>query len=150
MKKIFTVLILAVCTGIFVNAQDYKNGIGLRLGYDQGITFKHFLGSKPALEGIASFHYNGLDITRLFEIHNRAFNVDRLNWYFGGGAHVGFYGSSYGNGSGTYVGIAGIIGIEYNIKEVPINIGLDWKPVFDFGYSHFLYQGGALSVRYLF
>jgi hypothetical protein len=150
MKKLLFATLLFVTMGTLVNAQDYKTGVGLRLGWDQGLTIKHFIGSKPALEGILSARYRGFDVTGLFEVHNRAFDVDRLDWYFGGGAHVGFYGTNYGYGSGTFVGLTGILGLEYNFAEVPINLSLDWKPVFDFGYSHFIADGGALSIRYIF
>ncbi|HAX94627.1 MAG TPA: hypothetical protein DCY25_11950, partial [Bacteroidales bacterium] len=75
-----------------------------------------------------------------------------------GGGHIGFW-----NGDNTYdrwgdagtnytvIGIDGILGIEYNFEEVPINIGLDWKPAFNLtGYSGFWGDGGALSIRYIF
>jgi hypothetical protein len=150
MKKIILTLSLAICFVVVVNAQDYKTGIGLRGGYYNGITVKHFISEKAALEGLIYFRWSGTAVAGLYEIHNQAFKVERLNWYFGGGAHVGSFGSSYGGGSGTFVGIDGILGLEYNIKEIPINLSLDWKPAFDFGYSHFFGDGAAFSIRYIF
>ena len=84
-----------------------------------------------------------------------AFGVDHLNWYYGGGAHIGFWNgnSSWGERDRAYtiIGIDGIIGIEYNFTEAPINIGLDWKPAINLtGYTGFWGDGGALSVRYIF
>ncbi len=152
MKKIVITLTLALLFVALANAQDYKTGIGVRLGgWDQGITLKHFIGAKPALEGILAYRYNGFDITGMYEVHGRAFEVDRLNWFIGGGAHIGFYGSNFVGGAVTVIGVTGILGIEYNFTELPINIGIDWKPTFDIvGYQHFWAENGALSVRYIF
>ena len=126
------------------------------MGYRRGLTLKHFVGSKAAFEGILSTRWSGFDITGLYEIHNIAFEVDRLRWYYGGGAHIGFWngdnvtwgdeGSSY-----TVIGIDGILGIEYSFSEAPINIGIDWKPAINLvGYTGFWADGGALSIRYIF
>jgi hypothetical protein len=150
MKKIILTFSLAVCFIAFANAQDYKTALGLRAGWNQGLTIKHFISGKSALEGLLAWHYSGFEITGLYEVHNRAFDVERLNWYYGGGAHIGFYGNSYDGGSGTFIGLDGILGLEYNFNDLPINISLDWKPAFDFGYSHFFGDGGALSIRYCF
>jgi hypothetical protein len=151
MKKILLTLVLALTVVALANAQDYKTGIGLRGGWGYGLTVKHFISEKSALEGILSSRWSGFEVTGLYEIHNRAFDVDRLNWYFGGGAHVGFYGNNYPGGNVTVVGIDGILGLEYNFKEVPINLSLDWKPAFNFvGYNHFFGDGGAFSIRYIF
>jgi hypothetical protein len=154
MKKIILTLSLAICFVAVVNAQDYHTGIGLRGGYYYGLTLKHFISERSALEALLQSRWSGFEITGLYEVHNQAFNVDRLKWYYGGGAHIGSYdGANTGWGTGNYfiVGIDGILGIEYNFKEVPINLSLDWKPAFDFvGYSHFFYDGAAFSIRYIF
>jgi hypothetical protein len=153
MRKIVLTFILALSIMTLANAQDYKTGIGLRAGFSQGLTFKHFLSEKAAIEGLLSTRWRGFDLTGLYEIHNQAFEVDRLNWYYGFGAHIGSYDASdvpWGT-TGAVVGIDGILGIEYNFSEAPINIGLDWKPAFNvIGNSQFWGDGGALSIRYIF
>ena len=138
------------------NCQDYRTGIGFRAGFSQGITVKHFIDKRAALEGIIATKWEGLEITGLYEIHNYgSFEVDHLNWYYGGGGHIGFYNGenvSWGETGTQYmaIGVDGIIGIEYNFEEAPINIGLDLKPGFNFiGYVGFWYDA-ALSVRYIF
>lgn len=151
-------LILITLFNFGANAQsDYSTAIGLRAGFSQGLTIKHFIGSQDALEGIASFRYRGLVITGLYERHANAFDVERLNWYYGAGAHVGFWSYYDGHpwydeddGARTAIGIDGILGIEYNIREIPINISLDYKPAFNIvGFNNFIYDGGALSIRYM-
>ncbi len=158
MKKLGFTILLSLCCFFFSNAQDYNTGIGLRGGFSKGLTIKHFVSSKSAFEFIISSRWDGLAITGLYEIHNRAFDADRLNLYYGFGGHVGFWdgddtrdywgteGESY-----TVIGVDGILGLEYNFAEIPFNLSIDWKPAFNFyGYSGIWADGGALSVRYIF
>jgi hypothetical protein len=158
MKKLGFTILLALFLFSFSQAQDYKTGIGLRGGFDNGLTVKHFVSSGTAFEGIVASRWQGLEFTLLYEIHGRAFQVERLNWYIGFGGHVGFWNdnnsSRYWGEAGesyTVIGVDGILGIEYNFEAIPFNIGLDWKPAFNFfGYTGFWGDGGALSVRYIF
>lgn len=151
MKKLISILSLAILLVAAADAQDYKTALGFRLGLYNGITVKHFISRNSALEGLLSTRWSGFEITGLYEIHHEAFNVDKLKWFYGAGAHVGFYGSSYPGGSVTVLGVDGILGLEYSFDEIPINVGLDWKPSINLlGYSHFFGDGAALSIRYTF
>jgi len=145
MKKILFSIILVVGLTTASYAQDYNTGIGLRGGYGWGITAKHFLNQSNAIEGFFYGYPNGFNLTGLYQFHNRAFDVDYLRWYYGFGAHIGNYSSSY-----FVFGIDGIIGIEYTFSEAPINIGLDFNPHVNFtGYTGFM-PSAALSIRYTF
>jgi len=153
MRKSFLTILFAVSIITIANAQEYKTGIGLRAGLSQGLTLKHFVSEKAAFEGLLSTRWQGFDITGLYEIHNQAFDVEHLNWYYGFGAHIGSYNRNYvpWGTTGTVIGIDGILGIEYSFSEAPINIGLDWKPAFNLvGNTEFWGDGGALSIRYIF
>lgn len=156
MRKILLTFILVISIVIIGRAQDYKTGVGFRGGLSYGLSVKHFLNEKAAVEGLIQTRWSGFDITGLYEIHAPAFDVEKLRWYYGGGAHIGFwngqyvswgtYGTSY-----TLIGIDGILGIEYSFSEAPINIGLDWKPAINLtGHSGVVGDGGALSIRYIF
>lgn len=158
MKKFILTIFFAVTFIALSSAQDYKTGIGLRAGYPAGLTVKHFISSKTALEGILATQWRGFVITGLFEAHKQLADVNNLNWYYGFGAHVGFWngtsnrsywmepGTSY-----TVVGIDGILGLEYSFEDIPINLSIDWKPAFNLtGYTGFWGDGGALSIRYIF
>lgn len=156
MKRLLIILIIILgftATGI---AQDYKTGIGFRGGLFNGLTVKHFIGGNHALEGIVSTRWRGFNVTGLYEIHRRAFDVNRLNWYYGIGGHIGFWEGRHVYWSETtnpytVIGIDGILGLEYNFNEIPFNISLDWKPAFNIiGYSGFWADGGAFSIRYIF
>lgn len=156
MKKLLLVLIIACFWGVKLNAQDYSTGIGLRGGWGTGLTIKHFLNDETAVEGILDSRWHGFSVTGLYEIHSQAFDTPRLNWYYGVGAHLGSwngdYYRGYNNGTTyTVLGADGILGLEYNFKEIPFNIGIDWKPVINLtGSSGFYGDGGALSIRYIF
>jgi hypothetical protein len=156
MKKYIIIFFIGFCLTTFSNAQDYNTGVGFRGGFSNGLTVKHFVGSHSAFEGILSSRWRGFQVTGLYEIHNQFFDVERFHWYFGGGAHVGFWNGDYAKWGDpgimyTVVGIDGILGLEYNFREIPINLSLDWKPAFNFiGYSGFWADGGALSIRYIF
>jgi hypothetical protein len=151
---IIAVFFIALTTG---NAQDYNTGIGIRGGLSQGITVKHFISQNAAIEGLLSTRWQGFHLTGLYEIHSNAFDTPRLNWYYGFGGHIGFWGDNRDHPwfddtrSYTVLGIDGIIGIEYNIEAIPFNLSLDWKPGFNLiGYTGFWADEVALSIRYIF
>ena len=157
MKKRLLVLTIIISAATFSFAQDYTTGIGLRGGFSQGITVKHFISDVSAFEGLLSTKYRGFDVTALYELHHEdVFGVDRLNWYYGAGAHLGLWNGNYVPGATDYhnhlvIGIDGIVGIEYNFPELPINLSLDWKPAFNLiGYTGLWAKGGAISIRYIY
>lgn len=155
MKRILFTIFITISALAIINAQDYKTGIGIRAGFSSGLTVKHFTSHKAAIEGLLKTRWQGFDVTGLYEIHKQAFDVRYLNWYYGGGGHIGFYNgdnTNWGRDGYAYtvVGIDGILGIEYNFGDLPVNIGLDWKPVLNLiGYSGF-WSEGAFSIRYIF
>ena len=169
---IFTLIILTAATSS-LRAQDYRTGIGVRLGgITQGLTVKHFVNSNGALEGILSFGRSSFLITGLYEWQKPINNAEGLSWLVGVGAHIGFYkygyqyyyykyhGHYYGpyyaypyydNGpSETIFGVDFILGLEYKFRGAPITLGLDVKPFFDITADNFFYWDGALTVRYVF
>jgi len=148
------IFLLFIVISLSGQTQNYETGIGIRGDYyDFGLTGKHFIEKNTAIEGILNFRYGGYKITGLYEIHAPAFDVDRLYWYYGGGAHIGQVGDSDPfldtDKSAILLGLDGIIGLEYDIKEIPITISADWKPAISFtGYRTGLW--GGLSFRYTF
>jgi hypothetical protein len=158
MKKLIITSLIAFCIVSVSIAQDYRTGVGVRGGFESGLTVKHFTREKSAYEFILASRWRGFEVTGLYEVHNQAFDAERLKWFVGFGGHVGFWDGDYtykywGDQGTTYTvaGIDGILGLEYSFKEVPFNLSLDWKPAFNFiGYSGFWGDGGALSIRYIF
>lgn len=159
MKKIQLLILAIILSTGAMHAQDYRNGIGLRGGLYNGITYKHKFNDKVAFEAIASSRWEGLEFTGLAEFHNQFGSVQNFNWYYGFGGHVGNYHhdhTPYGhhkdhNGTYTTIGADGIIGMEYTFLPVPINISLDYKPAINLiGGNYFASDAAALSVRFVF
>lgn len=157
MRQVFLFLIPFIIATT-VKAQDYKTAVGGRFGASSGITLKHFIKDDAALEGILAFRFHGFNFTGLYEKHfPNAFRVDRLNWYVGAGGNIGIiernnyrWYDEKDDGSALLLGIDGIIGMEYNFEEVPLNISLDWKPMINLTGVYFWGDEFALSVRYAF
>lgn len=120
------------------NLQDfYRTGVGLRLGWPIiGLSVKHFVTKRTALEFIAAQQYRGASLTILVEKHLPT-RRPGVYWYYGVGADVGrFEGAVFPDLHGNYYnddhvisfGIAGVFGIEANIHETPLSAGFDLKP----------------------
>jgi hypothetical protein len=60
MKKIVLLLLVVFCTLSISMAQDYNTGIGLRGGFYNGLTIKHFISTKSAVEGIIAGSMEGI------------------------------------------------------------------------------------------
>lgn len=152
MKTILVLLVAVFLTVSSVNAQatnsaDYKTAIGVKF-YPTGVTFKHFISDKNALEGIGYFFNYGLRITGLYEIHGNINNAAGLKWYVGPGAHIGFYNNKYGGGAA--LGIDGVLGLDYKINSAPINLSIDFQPSIEFGsFKNTGFIGwGGIAIRY--
>ncbi len=160
--KMKIVCIVLFCSVVgMAQAQDYKAAIGGRFGFYNGLTLKGFISSKGAIEGLLTTRWHGFSITGLYEHHMPIKEVKGLAWYVGGGAHIGYFDGHYYNDyfypgkiddkDYTVVGADLILGAEYKIPEIPLNVGLDWKPAFNFiNDDHFWFDGIALSIRYIF
>jgi hypothetical protein len=150
---LFVFLLLVFST----KAQDYDTGLGLRASVSPGISVKYFFTTNMAGEGILTVRWGGFNITGLAEWHLQVFDTEGFYFFYGGGAHLGAWDSGrdyYGTtveGNKVFLGIDGIAGLEYAFQDIPLSIGLDWKPgmniLADFG---FFFDDMALSFRYLF
>jgi len=67
MEKLISIVIIGLSMFSSGLAQDYKTGIGLRGDYFNGLTVKHFIASKAAIEGILSSRWQGFQVTGLYE-----------------------------------------------------------------------------------
>jgi len=185
MKKLLTLLLIVGLGITTINAQDYQNAVGIKAGGGTlgtaGLNFKTFLTSKDAADLTLSFGNYGssgsyYSFTGLYEKHQNAFDVDALNWYYGAGASVSYVtvtvttpsivvdnvvvsGTTISSSSFGF-GVLGVVGIEYTIPDIPVNIAFDLEPGLFYGEYHSynnnnnskLYFGiqGAIAIRYAF
>ncbi|TCD12494.1 hypothetical protein EZ449_00125 [Pedobacter frigidisoli] len=157
MRKLFTILgciaLFAIAT-TSVKAQNYKNAIGGRFGTANGISFKTGLNKGAMLELIGNFRSNkGIDylrLTGLYEIYNPINGAEGLTWYYGGGGTIGSY-KIKGYDSDVYLGLNGVLGLDYKFKGAPINLSLDWVPTLQLTPDTDFYSGDVgLGVRFTF
>ncbi len=148
--------LIAISAVTVTHAQkNYNTAIGVRLGPTAGITFKQFVNSTGAFEGILSTRWHGFIFSGLYEWHHNVFNNRGFNLYYGVGGHVGFWDVGRYNhpwydtdGHYTALGVDGILGLEYSFSEVPINLSVDWKPMLNLvNYTGLWVDDVGLSVR---
>ena len=135
-------------------------------GLTSGITYKHKFSNHNAFEGIATFGYRNALITGLYEVHRPIENANGLQWFYGGGGHIGVFANKgrywiyKDHGKHVYVvedgpsilvpGFDFILGLEYKFNNAPFTLGLDFKPFIDIRDGLYAYPDGALSFRFVF
>ena len=159
MKKILLLLIVAACAAAPAAAQnegtDYRTALGFKY-YPAGITLKQFVSRHVALEAIGYIRQQGFRLTLLSAYHDHLGNVPGLNWYAGPGLHVGFrsdrWKASHPDGPRkTPFGVDGVLGVDYKLRGLPLNLSIDWQPSFTFSGENIFEAGwGGVAIRYAF
>ena len=145
MKKIILALML-IGLGFSAGAQEIrKNALGIRVGDNDGfggeLSYQRGLSGNNRLEFDLGWrdskHYDAMKLVGLYQW---VWNIDGgFNWYAGVGGGVGTYdydddlGLDDDYDSGTFLLIAGDIGIEYVFDGAPIQLSLDFRPELYFG-----------------
>jgi hypothetical protein len=171
MKNSFLMITMVMAFITTTSAQVNPNAIGIRGGggfggdYGGEISYQKGLGEANRLEldfGYRNrkYKFNGNGNSWYYRhfsvsgIYHWVWNLkDGLNWFIGPGAQLGFYDDYYDNNSGISLAIGGQIGLEYDFNQhgVPLLLGLDARPMWDFvGYYSGFGGGAAFSLRYTF
>lgn len=159
MKRVLTTIVILAMTVAAVMAQS--RAVGIRGGYNFEVSYQHSLssGMLEVDAGITPFLYSTVytmdengDLFPQTQRYGRAqlsafydwlMNITtNLNWYVGLGVGVSwgygeFFEKPHYDKNGTLttyrrLGLpaGGQIGIEYNLK-IPLNLSLDWRPMFN-------------------
>ncbi len=150
MRKIF-ILALVICT-LQMQAQNkttssttYKTGVGLKLWDGVGINLKTFFAENNAADITAFFHNGGTRLSALYEYHGDLSSDQNFKWYAGFGASFDLLKTP----KETIVGINGVLGLDYKIKTMPLDVSIDWQPGFQFtNNGQYVGKWFILAVRY--
>jgi hypothetical protein len=155
MQKKITVLLFFIFCFFAANSQDYDMGIGAKIGMAPGISVKRFITTDLAGEAVLTYRWQGVNLTGLAEFHVPVFDTEGMNFFYGGGIHIGVWDSGLArdlpaSGHQLNMGIDGIVGLEYSFRDVPFLIGMDWKPNFNiFQDSRLIIDEISLVLRYI-
>ncbi|MDB5193321.1 MAG: hypothetical protein JWQ96_2884 [Segetibacter sp.] len=157
MKRL-VVLLSLLATSTYGFCQEgggpgYNSALGAKLTTGVGVTYKTFVANTKAFEAQAMFLSRGVRFVSLYEFH--FYNIagaPGLGWYIGPGAHIGAWRKDKDiKGESIFdIGIDGVIGLDYKIKNIPINLSLDWQPSYSIiGNAGLQPQFGGLAIRYV-
>ena len=154
-----TNMIVALATCSVAGAQStgapYRNAIGARYdwaaNYNEdfiGISYKHFLSNRVALEGQLLFGGDAIvpDVSVQYQAPFKF--LPGLYSTAGGGVTVPIY-----DGKPELL-LRPSVGLEYKIPGVPLNFGFDWRPSYrvsgDDSYERFIFGRFSVPLRYTF
>lgn len=150
--------------GQSTNAENpYKAAVGIKFLWGISATGKYFFKDKHAVEAIVRYRslggiVNDITVTALYQYQRPIADVDGLYWMLGGGVYFGsssiknsILPDEYRDGNGSfYFGIAGVAGLEYKFKGIPIAVSADWMPAINLNGGGFGSENGGIGVKYTF
>ncbi len=164
MKKLILIAIFVFGATAATQAQTIsENALGLRFGggngYGAEVSYQRALGDNNRLELDLGWRNDRsrYDSFKIAGLYQWVWNIEGgFNWYAGLGGGVGSVKDNRRDDlrrdDGTFVFLAGDIGIEYNF-DFPLLISLDFRP--EFGFSDYdvidnFSPDVAIGVRYQF
>jgi hypothetical protein len=154
MKKLLLLFFLA--SFYFVNnAQAQRSGAtansaGITIDFGDGSTLvgpalKHFFDRNNAGQFELLFGNGGTYLAAYYQYNAPIQNAGGLQYYIGVGPALGF-----GNGNTDFY-IRPMAGLEYKIRNTPLNLAFDWRPAFYVGdNSEFTAARFGLGLRFSF
>jgi hypothetical protein len=143
MKKLILIFTL-FCASQFVRSQEIGIRFGDVTGNDVAVDGVFSSGKFSRIHADVSFGNGGVGADALWDFIYKPIDGDNLKWYLGAGPSV-FIGDNF------LLGASGEVGLEYRFEEVPIALGLDWRPTLWIVEETDFHAGGfGLNVRYVF
>lgn len=155
MKPVIYILLLIICCNQIHAQSAYNKAIGIKIPGGFSVSYKQFVADTKNVEAQATIWNKGFRVSGLYEFNYYSFNTSGLSWFVGPGAHIGFWKEDSPtpktDNSKIDIGIDGIIGLDYKIKNAPLNISLDWQPAITLiGTAGFTPAYGGVGIRYTF
>jgi hypothetical protein len=143
-------IMLILLLSMQLNAQHYTRDAGARAGAYPALCYRQYTDDFSYSEVMVSLNRTALRVTYLKEYARPAmqgFSPD-LVFIYGFGAHSGFNRiNQYRVLSRTYfydhyrysplLGLDGYLGFEYRFPHLPVIVGIDAKPFFEFSTNQF-------------
>ena len=160
MKKFLLAIVAMICVA-GVSAQDYKNSIGLRIGYGAELQYERHLSADNYLEfnlGLSDFDLNDAFVNVMYNWNccEWDWTPNAGKWFLsaGVGGAVGTWGYKNAEGAdrlGLQVGVLGDVafGIRFN---KPVTLSVDYRPTIYFlhdAWAHGFY-GVGITCTYNF
>ena len=148
MKK--TLILIAAILGFAVVASAQPRAIGIRAGYGGEFSYQHSFGSNFGELDLGWWGNNHINLVGIYDFVIGG--NGQVNVYIGPGAQVSIWNDEPAHTSRTNVGFAGQFGVEWNIPQIPLQLSVDWRPVFFFlnDGRGFGYDSVGLGIRYRF
>lgn len=144
MKRILSVLVIAISAICFSNAQELGVRFGDVSGGNVAVDGVFALGEFNRIHADVSFGNNGVGIDFLWDFLYRPLGGEAFNWYVGAGPYT-FLGDNFA------LGVLGEVGLEYRFNAVPLALGGDWRPGLRIiENTDFFWDGFGINVRWIF
>jgi hypothetical protein len=157
---LFTLALILSVSFVYGQYRTSIGGIGGKEGY--GLSFKQFIQPEQFIEiNLIGKQPGGAQVVGLFQIHKEihasTLHTTSLSWSFGAGLHGGYWvdQAALGGfpGGNATVGIDGVFGFEYNFGFIPITIGAQARPFYEFVRTNKVipqeYFDIAIMLRYI-
>ncbi|MBO5562538.1 MAG: hypothetical protein IJ701_02310 [Bacteroidales bacterium] len=142
MKKIL--IVVAALLGFAVVASAQPRALGVRAGYGGELSYQHYMGGENFAEFDLGWSSGFINVAAAYDF--QVAPVGPFNFYAGPAADLWLV-----NEGGIGLGVGGQLGLEYLFSEIPLQISLDWRPMFNLiPATSFGWSGFGLGIRYLF
>ncbi|MBO3698029.1 outer membrane insertion C- signal [Fabibacter sp. E12] len=137
---------LVLMSALFTQVKGQELGIRFGNGTvgDVALDAVFSLGEFSRVHANLSFGDDQVGVDALVDFIYKPFGPENFNWYAGAGPFVGL-------GDDFQLGAVGEIGLEYHFDEVPLALGLDWRPAFRLvDDTDFTVEGFGFNLRFVF
>jgi len=153
MKKIILAFLVLFCIFSFRNSysQNSGTGLGIIVGEPSGITIKHWVNSKNAIDGAIawSFVENGtFHIHADYLYHMDVFSNPKIPFYFGIGGRIKLKNGN--DAADNKIGARVPVGIDVYFPEHSLGMFVEIVPVLDLSPDIGVSFNGAIGLRYFF
>lgn len=144
LKRLFLITLISSAAATGANAQELGIRFGDAMANKSSVAIDGVfgLGEFSRLHANVSFG-SGVGVEVLWDFLYRPIPNSPINWYVGAGPSL-FLGTPFA------LGASGEIGLEYHFTEVPLAIGLDYRPTFVLVETTAFVNSFGFNVRWVF